>query len=100
MKCTKCGFKLNDTVKFCAECGAPAPKPEPPKLQEPNKFPDILTIMQVAQFLTVSRCTVYSLMEKEGLPWFFLGPRKRRVLKDELVTWLKSRQKKTLQVPA
>ena len=43
MFCTKCGTKLDDTAKFCAECGSPtrnnayAPQPPYPKLSRPRE---------------------------------------------------------------
>ena len=36
MFCTQCGFNLNDTDVFCAQCGKPA-RPEAPPRAEPSK---------------------------------------------------------------
>lgn len=94
MKCLKCETNLAENIKFCPECGTPAPKPVPiPVAQEKKEFPPIMTLDQAAEFLKVSRCLVYKLIKFEGLPWFPLGPGSRkRFLTDELLAWSRSRQ--------
>ena len=34
MFCTKCGFELSATAKFCPKCGTPAKQPTAPAPQE------------------------------------------------------------------
>lgn len=93
MECKKCGTALTINSKFCTECGTPVPKQEEKKVQEKKEFPPILTINQAAEFLSVSRCQIYKLIDFEGLPWFPLGPGSRkRFLTDELILWSKNRQ--------
>ncbi|EGO63595.1 helix-turn-helix domain-containing protein [Acetonema longum] len=91
MKCSKCSTALNGNEKFCAECGTPVPKPEP-KMPEPQeKISSIMTMSQAAKFMKVSRCQIYVLIKNDGLPYFWLGKR-RRFIKDELLAWSKNRQ--------
>ena len=37
MYCTKCGFKLEDSDLFCAQCGKPARPDSPPRAQPAPK---------------------------------------------------------------
>ena len=37
MFCTQCGFKLEDTDLFCAQCGKPARPDAPPRATPPRK---------------------------------------------------------------
>ncbi len=95
LNCPACHTELNMNSKFCPECGKPVPKPEPEpqisKAEEPKYYPPIMTIDQTADFLHISRCNVYTLINKEGLPWFPLG-RDKRFLADEVLQWAKGRQ--------
>lgn len=94
--CKGCNAKLSEAHKFCPECGKPVPK-EVPKVQivqEVKQFPPILTIDLAAEFLKVSKCHIYTLIDYEGLPWFPLGPgNRKRFLTDELLSWAKNRSK-------
>lgn len=92
MKCKQCSCNLAKSAKFCPECGAPAPKEEP-KQQVKKEFPPILTIKQAAEFLNISRCTMYLVMKSENLPCFPIGGRKM-FIRDELMNWCKNRQLK------
>jgi excisionase family DNA binding protein len=89
--CKECNAKLSAANKFCPECGNPVPKEEP-KVQEIKQFPPIMTLNQAAEFLGVSKCHMYSLIKKDGLPWFPLGASKRFIT-DELISWAKKRSK-------
>jgi excisionase family DNA binding protein len=90
MKCAKCETNLANGAKFCAECGTPAPKPEP-KPPEQKQYPPIMTVNQTAELLRVSRCQIYVLIKNDDLPWFPVGTRKRFIT-DEVIAWSKSRQ--------
>ncbi len=37
MFCTQCGFKLNDTDVFCAQCGKPTKADAPPRAEPAKK---------------------------------------------------------------
>lgn len=48
---------------------------------------DYLTVADVAALLKVNRTTVYAWMDRQGLPYRYVGAR-RRVRRDHLETWL------------
>ena len=92
MKCEKCKTILAENIKFCPECGTPAPKPIAiPKVQEKKELPPILTMDQAAEFLGISRCQLYIVIRTQGVPWFPVGSSKR-FLAEELINWAKSKQ--------
>ena len=90
-ECKSCKTKVSDATKFCPECGKPIPKPEPKLEQNVKPMPTIMTVQQVAEFLKVSKPTVYLLIREHNLPWFPIGQCKRFIT-DEIIQWAKTRQ--------
>ena len=84
--CEHCHKQVPE-AKFCFECGKPLPKKEP----EIKSYPPIMTISQTAEFLSVSKSTLYRMIREDGLPWFGIGSHKR-IIFDELMAWSKSKQ--------
>ena len=84
LECTACNTKISSKVKFCPECGTPAPKPEP----SPESIKDeVLTTYEAAEFLKISRWKIYDLVRKKQIPFRAIGTQKRFV-KAQLVEWL------------
>lgn len=54
-------------------------------------YPFILTAVHIAEILTISKPTVYELMEQTSFPLIRIG-RNKRVRKDEFFNWLKQQQ--------
>jgi excisionase family DNA binding protein len=63
--------------------------PEARARQETRAQParELLTVAEVAQFLKVDRATVYVWMYQRGLPFQYVGAR-RRIPRDALETWM------------
>ncbi len=49
--------------------------------------PDYLTVADAARFLKVDRTTIYAWMDHEGMPFQYVGTR-RRIRSDALEVWL------------
>ncbi|WP_094607770.1 hypothetical protein SPSIL_008620 [Sporomusa silvacetica DSM 10669] len=84
IECTACKTVLSPKNKFCPECGALAPKPEP--LPESPKD-EVLTTYEAAEFLKISRWKIYDLVRKKQIPFKAIGTQKRFV-KAQLIEWL------------
>ena len=93
MECKSCKTKVQNSTKFCPECGKPIPKeePKPVEIKPTPPTPAIMTIQQLAEFLNVSKPTVYYLIKENGLPWFPIGQHKRFIT-EEVIQWAKTKQ--------
>ena len=49
---------------------------------------DLMTLEEVARYLKVTKRTVRTMIERDGLPAFKMGPRQWRVVREELEAWL------------
>ena len=54
---------------------------------------DLLTLPEVAKILGISRPTVYTLIDNEGLPVVRLGNRNVRVVPRSLQLWIMKRER-------
>lgn len=57
-----------------------------------EELPDILTAKDLQFYLRISRSAAYELLNSQGFPTFFIG-KSKRVRKDSLVMWIKSKEK-------
>lgn len=55
-----------------------------------ENMPDVMDVKQLAQALHLSRAGAYNLMNNPSFPMLLIGGRKL-VMKQDLITWLKSR---------
>lgn len=55
-----------------------------------ENMPDVMDVKQLAQALHLSRASAYNLMNNPSFPTLLIGGRKL-VMKQDLITWLKSR---------
>ena len=55
-----------------------------------ENMPDVIDVKQLAQALHLSRAGAYNLMNNPSFPTLLIGGRKL-VMKQDLITWLKSR---------
>ncbi len=55
-----------------------------------ENMPDVMDVKQLAQALHLSRAGAYNLMNNPSFPTLLIGGRKL-VMKQDLITWLKSR---------
>ena len=55
-----------------------------------ENMPDVMDVKQLAQALHLSRAGAYNLMNSPSFPTLLIGGRKL-VMKQDLITWLKSR---------
>ena len=55
-----------------------------------ENMPDVMDVKQIAQTLHLSRAGAYNLMNNPSFPTLLIGGRKL-VMKQDLITWLKSR---------
>jgi predicted DNA-binding transcriptional regulator AlpA len=55
-----------------------------------ENIPDVMDVKQLAQALHLSRAGAYNLMNNPSFPTLLIGGRKL-VMKQDLITWLKSR---------
>lgn len=55
-----------------------------------ENMPDVMDVKQLAQALHLSRAGAYNLMNNASFPTLLIGGRKL-VMKQDLITWLKSR---------
>ena len=60
-------------------------------MQTTNLLPDILTVKQVADYLAISRNTVYNWTNSGELPSFKAG-NTRRIRKEVLLKWMQSKE--------
>jgi len=61
-------------------------------MQTADLLPDILTVQQVANYLNVSRNTVYNWTNSGELPSFKTG-NTRRIRKETLFKWIQEKEK-------
>ena len=54
-----------------------------------DDLPDILDAAQIASALRISRAGAYNLLSSEDFPTLHIG-RRKLVMKNDLITWLKS----------
>jgi len=54
-----------------------------------DDLPDILDATQIASALRISRSGAYNLLSSEEFPTLHIG-RRKLVMKNDLITWLKS----------
>ena len=54
-----------------------------------DDLPDILDASQIASALRISRAGAYNLLSSEDFPTLHIG-RRKLVMKNDLITWLKS----------
>ena len=54
-----------------------------------DDLPDILDATQIASALRISRAGAYNLLSSEDFPTLHIG-RRKLVVKNDLITWLKS----------
>lgn len=59
-----------------------------------NDLPDILDAAQIASALRISRAGAYNLLSSEDFPTLHIG-RRKLVMKNDLITWLKSHTNST-----
>jgi excisionase family DNA binding protein len=69
------------------------------EFKEVDAFPDILTVKHIAEYLSLSRKTVYELLKISpqvgGIPSFNIGGSKR-VEKKDFIEWMESRKKEKM----
>jgi predicted DNA-binding transcriptional regulator AlpA len=53
-----------------------------------KEYPVILTAVEVAEILKVSKPTAYQVMDQPGFPLIKLNNRCKRVLRDSFFSWL------------
>jgi excisionase family DNA binding protein len=94
VKC-KCGFELNETTKFCSECGRKAPKPEPKHAIDADlalkQVDQVLNVAEAARFLKISRNMLYELIYQRRVPHFRTGNR-YKFLTSALIQWVREQQ--------
>ena len=102
LKCV-CGAELNETVKYCSECGKKAPKPVPvPQVAEvaqiiraKDELPETLTAQIISDYLKISRSRIYEMFQipphMGGIPNFEIGNSKR-VDKQDFLNWIEARK--------
>lgn len=54
-----------------------------------DDLPDIIDATQIASALRISRAGAYNLLSSEDFPTLHIG-RRKLVMKNDLITWLKS----------
>ena len=59
-----------------------------------DDLPDILDAAQIASALRISRAGAYNLLSSEDFPTLHIG-RRKLVMKNDLITWLKSHTNST-----
>lgn len=91
LKCHFCNAEIKINAKFCPECGQKVVIIQQAQPQQVVKM--ILTIDGAADFLSVSKPTIYKLMSLKSNPLpFFPMCSDKRFITSEIIEWAKKNQ--------
>lgn len=92
MKCHSCNTELKGKTKFCPECGEKVLIVQ--EVEQPQTVKMILKFAEAADFLRISKPTLYDLLNDPENPIPYLPIKAdKRFITSELIEWAKKSQK-------